>query len=367
VKWHSASKKWKSGSRDSWCGFDLPGLSALEERLSAEAGGSGLWDDPNRARSVMRQLDAVKADLSLWQGLQSRVRDALDLAAVIEDDDEDLAAELVTEADVLARELDIAEATLMFSGPYDAENAVLSIHAGAGGTESQDWAAMLYRMFTRWAERRGFDVQEVSLMPGEEAGIKSATIEVVGRRAYGWLRSERGVHRLVRISPFDSAARRHTSFALVEVSPIVDDDVDVVIDDKDLKVDVFRASGAGGQHVNKSSTAVRLTHLPTGLVVSCQNQRSQSQNRITALKILRGRLLELELERKEAAQARLKGEHVEAGWGNQIRSYVLQPYQMVKDHRTGFETSRTDAVLDGELDPLMDRWLRHAIDGQVQT
>ncbi len=360
------SKSSISALQDSWCDFDLPSLAAREALLAIDAGSPGLWDDPNRARAVMRQMDALRDDLNLWRGLEVRIREAVELARMLEDESEEqLEAELASEVDALTAELDMAESTLLFSGPYDGEDAVLSIHAGAGGTESQDWAAMLVRMYTRWAERRGFAVQEVSVTPGEEAGIKSTTIEISGRRVYGWLRSERGVHRLVRISPFDAAARRHTSFALIEVSPLIDDDVEVAIDDKDLKLDVFRASGAGGQHVNKSSTAVRLTHLPTGLVVNCQNERSQTQNRAMALKILRGRLLELELERKEASQARLKGEHVEAGWGNQIRSYVLQPYQMVKDHRTDYETSRTDAVLDGEIDPLMDNWLRHAIDERV--
>jgi peptide chain release factor 2 len=216
-------------------------------------------------------------------------------------------------------------------------------------------------MVLRWAERHGSTVEVVDTTPGEEAGIKSTTLEIHGRRAYGWLKSERGVHRLVRISPFDAAARRHTSFALVEVSPLLDDDLAVHVDEDEVRMDVFRASGAGGQHVNKSSTAVRLTHLPTGIVVTCQNERSQAQNRATALKILKGRLIELELEKREAEQARLKGEHVEAGWGNQIRSYVLQPYQMVKDHRSGLETGKTDAILDGDLDDLMIAALRHAI------
>jgi peptide chain release factor 2 len=277
------------------------------------------------------------------------------------EEDPDLAAELQSEAEQLGTEINQAETTLLFSGEYDGYDAVLSIHAGAGGTESQDWAEMLQRMFVRWAERRGFDVSIVSTTPGEEAGIKSTTMEVAGRRVYGWLRSERGVHRLVRISPFDASSRRHTSFALVEVSPLIDDDVAIEIDEKDIRMDVFRASGAGGQHVNKSSTAVRLTHVPTGLVASCQNERSQVQNRATAMKILRARLVELELEKREVEQARLKGEHVEAGWGNQIRSYVLQPYQMVKDHRTEVESGKTDAVLDGDLDGFMVAYLRHQI------
>jgi peptide chain release factor 2 len=310
----------------------------------------------------LRDQSALAEDITLWRGLERRIGDALDLAQLVDPEaDPELFAEVAAEADSLEAELAQAEATLLFSGPYDSRDAVLSIHAGAGGTESQDWAAMLARMFTRWAEARGFTVHEVSEMPGEEAGLKSVTVQISGRRAYGWLRSERGVHRLVRISPFDSSARRHTSFALVEVSPLLEDDVAVEVDEKDLRVDVFRASGAGGQHVNKSSTAVRLTHLPSGIVVSCQNERSQAQNRATALRILKGRLLEIELEKKEAEQARLKGQHVDAGWGNQIRSYVLHPYQMVKDHRTQAETGKAEAVLDGDLDAFMEAWLKHAI------
>ena len=254
----------------------------------------------------------------------------------------------------------------MLSGEYDSNDAVLAIHAGAGGTESQDWAEMLQRMYLRWADRAGMKTEVLDQMPGEEAGIKSTTISVAGRHAYGLLKSERGVHRLVRISPFDASARRHTSFALVEVSPILEDDVAVEIRDEDLRVDVFRSSGAGGQHVNKTSSAVRMVHEPSGIIVTCQNERSQAQNRATALKILRARLLELELERRETEQARLKGKHVEAGWGNQIRSYVLQPYQMVKDHRTDHEVGNPQAVLDGALDDFMDAYLRDQV-GEAAT
>jgi peptide chain release factor 2 len=310
----------------------------------------------------MRELNSVRDDVRQWRDLERRMLDARDLAALVEPGAEDpLEAELADEAARLGAELGRAETTLLFGGEYDRLDAVLSIHAGAGGTESQDWAEMLQRMFLRWADRHRFTAEIVSTTPGEEAGIKSTTIEITGRRAYGWLRSERGVHRLVRISPFDASSRRHTSFALVEVSPLIDDDIAVALDESDVRMDVFRASGAGGQHVNKSSTAVRLTHEPSGLVVSCQNERSQAQNRATAMKILRGRLLEIELERRETEQARLKGEHIEAGWGNQIRSYVLQPYQMVKDHRTNHESGKTDAVLDGDLDGFQIAYLRHQI------
>jgi peptide chain release factor 2 len=290
------------------------------------------------------------------------VADGAELVTMVDPAAEpELAAELGAELETLRRDVDRVELALLLGGPYDQHSAVLAIHAGAGGTESQDWAEMLLRMYLRWAEDHRVAAEVVDLTPGEEAGIKSVTVTMAGRSAYGLLRSERGVHRLVRISPFDASARRHTSFALVEVSPAIEDDVELTIDESDLRVDYYRASGAGGQHVNKTSSAVRITHLPTGIVVACQNERSQAQNRQTALKVLRSRLLELDLERREAEAARLKGQHVEAGWGNQIRSYVLHPYQMVKDHRTGYETGKTQAVLDGDLDALMDAYLRHQI------
>jgi peptide chain release factor 2 len=243
---------------------------------------------------------------------------------------------------------------LMFSGPYDESGAIVSISAGAGGTEATDWAEMLLRMYLRWAERHRFATEVVDQVEGEEAGLKSVTIEVEGRNAYGFLRAERGVHRLVRISPYDSQKRRHTTFALVEVMPEVEDDVEIgEISDDDLRIDTYRSQGAGGQHVNKTDSAVRITHLPTGIVAQSQNERSQHQNRELAMRILKARLLERRIAEREAEMAAIRGEHVEAGWGNQIRSYVLHPYQMVKDHRTNHETSDTTGVLDGDLDPLM--------------
>jgi len=315
----------------------------------------------------MRRLSQLRAELARWADLVRRIEDAVELAGLVEPEtDEAMAAELSREVLALQREVEAAERVLMLSGEFDANDAVLSIHAGAGGTESQDWAEMLQRMYLRWGDRSGMRTEIVDLTPGEEAGIKSTTITVSGPNAYGLLRSERGVHRLVRISPFDASARRHTSFALVEVSPVLDDPVVVNLREEDVRVDVFRASGAGGQHVNKTSSAVRMVHEPSGIVVTCQNERSQSQNRETAMKILAARLLELELERREAEQARLKGKHVEAGWGNQIRSYVLQPYQMVKDHRTGHEVGNPQTVLDGDLDALMDAYLRLQVGEAVE-
>ncbi len=265
-----------------------------------------------------------------------------------------MAAELDTDFEGLAAEFDRRRMTLLFSGPYDERSAIISISAGAGGTEATDWAEMLVRMYLRWSERHRFGTEILDRLEGEEAGVKSATIAVQGRQAYGHLRAERGVHRLVRISPYDSQKRRHTTFALVEVLPEVEDDVEVgEIPEDELRIDTFRAQGAGGQHVNKTDSAVRITHLPTGIVAQSQNERSQHQNREVAMKVLRARLLERRLEEREREMAAIRGEHVEAGWGNQIRSYVLHPYQMVKDHRTSHETSATGAVLDGDLDALM--------------
>jgi len=303
---------------------------------------------------VMRRLADLRQQAETWRGLETRVRDLaglLELAAT--EGDEGLAADIAADVQALAADLDERELSLALSGEYDRRDAILAIHAGAGGTDSQDWAEMLLRMYLRWADSRGYQTRVLDVMPGEEAGIKSATVEVAGPDAYGYLRSERGVHRLVRLSPFDQAHARHTSFALVEVMPEAAEAAEVTIDPDDLRIDVFRASGHGGQNVQKNATAVRITHIPTGIVASCQNERSQYRNKELALKVVQARLLERELERQVEEKARLKGEHVSAAWGNQIRSYVLHPYKMVKDHRTGFETSDAEGVLDGELDELV--------------
>jgi peptide chain release factor 2 len=271
--------------------------------------------------------------------------------------DADIAADLETEAQQLAATVNQLTFRAKMGGKYDDEWAYLAIHAGAGGTDAQDWAGMLLRMYSRWAERRGFRVEVVSEMPGDEAGIKSATLSIQGDYVYGYAKSERGVHRLVRLSPFDSAHRRHTSFTLVEVWPDVQEDVDIQIDDKDLQIDTYRSSGAGGQNVQKNETAIRITHVPTGIVVTCQNERSQTQNKERAMQVLKMRLLDLERRKQEEEFAELKGEHVSAEWGNQIRSYVLHPYQLVKDLRTEYETGNTQAVLDGDLDAFMEAYL----------
>ncbi len=304
---------------------------------------------------MLREADGLRDELTVWNGLLARAADLVELAELAQDAaDAELVAGVDQEHAALLAAYEQERTALMFSGAYDGSDAIVSISAGAGGTEATDWAEMLLRMFLRWAERHRFGVEIMDRLEGEEAGIKSATVEVRGRRAYGFLRAERGVHRLVRISPYDSQKRRHTTFALVEVLPEVDD-VDEVgeIPDDDLRVDTYRSSGAGGQHVNKTDSAVRLTHLPTGIVVQSQNERSQHQNRELAMKVLKARLLERKIAEREAEIATLRGEHVEAGWGNQIRSYVLHPYQMVKDHRTGVETSDTTGVLDGDLDRFM--------------
>jgi peptide chain release factor 2 len=308
----------------------------------------------------MRQLAEQRRVVQRWRELEKKTADIAELIALSEEDTS-LRAEIQSELDELAYYLDELEFQLAFSSQYDSRNAILAIHAGAGGTESQDWAEMLMRMYLRWAERRGYKTEVLDASPGDEAGVKSTVIAVNGDYAAGYLKSEHGVHRLVRLSPFDADHARHTSFALVEVMPEAEADVDLNIAPDDLKVDTFRSSGPGGQHMQKTSSAVRVTHLPTGVTVTCQSERSQFMNKEIALKILRARLLELELTRREEEKARLKGERIEAGWGNQIRSYVLHPYKMVKDHRTGYETSNTDAVLDGELDGFITAYLRSSM------
>ncbi len=297
--------------------------------------------------------------MDAWNTLLRKTDDLLELLDLAEEEQDEETLNLIAEElSELENELDKREFQLALSGPHDKGDAVLSIHAGAGGTEAQDWAEMLLRMYTRWAERKGYDVEITDMTPGEEAGIKSVTMTVRGPYAYGHLKAERGVHRLVRISPFDASARRHTSFALVEVVPLIEDEIEVEINPNDLRIDVYKSAGAGGQHVQKNATAVRIVHIPTGIVVQCQNERSQHQNKEMAMRILKARLYALELEKREQELARLKGKHVEAGWGNQIRSYVLQPYQMVKDLRTGYETGNVQAVLDGDIDPFIEAYLK---------
>jgi peptide chain release factor 2 len=308
----------------------------------------------------MRELAEKSRVVQRWRELESKLADLSELSEISEEDDM-LRADVEKEVDELAAYLDELEFELSFTSEYDARNAIMAIHAGAGGTESQDWAEMLMRMYLRWAERRGYQTEVLDMSPGDEAGVKSAIIAVNGKYAAGYLKSEHGVHRLVRLSPFDADHARHTSFALVEVMPEAEGDIDLQIAPDDIKVETFRSSGPGGQHMQKTSSAVRITHLPTGTVVSCQSERSQYMNKDIAMKILRARLLEMELEKREAERAKLKGRRIEAGWGNQIRSYVLHPYKMIKDHRTGFETGNPEAVLDGDLDGFITAYLRSSM------
>jgi peptide chain release factor 2 len=307
----------------------------------------------------MRRLSEQKRMVERWRGIDKKGSDTAELMTLAAEANEaSLREEIQSDVSELAAELGKHELELAFSGEYDSRNALLGIHAGAGGTESQDWADMLMRMYLRWAERSGYKAEVLDITHGEEVGVKSATIGISGEYAYGYLKSEHGVHRLVRLSPFDSDHARHTSFVLIEVMPEADTDIDLVISPEDIRIDVFRSSGPGGQHMQKTSSAVRITHLPSGLVVTCQSERSQHQNKDIAMRILRSRLLERELERQAEEKAKLKGKRIEAGWGNQIRSYVLHPYRMVKDHRTAYETGNTEAVLDGELDDFITAYLR---------
>lgn len=326
--------------------------------MEREAGDPSFWDDPHKAQVTMRELNQLQQQVGQWERLRGRLDDALELADM---GDDELAEEISAETDALTEEIDKLEFQTLFSGKYDDRDCVLAIHAGAGGTESQDWAAMLRRMMLRFCEQHGFKVDMLDETPGDEVGLKSTTFSVKGEFAYGWLRSEKGTHRLVRISPFDSSARRHTSFAKMEVWPDVAEEIEVEVDDKDLKIDRFKASGAGGQHVQKNETAIRITHLPTGIVVSCQNQRSLTQNMEQAMKILKIQLYEIEVAKQEEALAALKGDNIDAGWGSQIRSYVLHPYKMVKDHRTNHEVGNPTRVLDGKLDDFVESYLRYAL------
>ena len=303
----------------------------------------------------MKNLAALEDEIKGWNLLKQRLKDALELAEL---GDDDLKNELSKEVASLQEEIERREFNAMLSGEYDEGDALLAIHAGAGGNDAQDWAEMVQRMYLRWAEKRGFETDILDFTPGEEAGIKSTTISIQGPYAYGYLRSEKGVHRLVRISPFDSSNRRHTSFILVEVLPQVEDESSISINPSDLRIDTFRSAGAGGQSVQKNDTAVRITHLPTGIVASCQNERSQTQNREMALKVLMGRLLDLKQREQKEKIEELRGEYQKAEWGSQIRSYVLHPYHLVKDHRTEFEVGGTEGVLNGNLDPFIESYLR---------
>jgi len=339
--------------------FDLPDkarrLTALENQQSLP----GFWTDAEAARTSVQQIKLLRNWLIPYDTLHGRLNSALEMAELLDAEPDDaMLADIAKEADELDTAAGAFELQAMLQGPEDSRDALLTIHPGAGGTESQDWAEMLMRMYVRWAERHGFQVTVLDLLPGEEAGIKSVSIEIKGEYAYGYLKAEKGVHRLVRISPYDSQSRRHTSFASVFVYPDIDDTIEVDIRDEDIKMDVFRASGAGGQHVNKTSSAVRLTHVPTNTVVSCQQERSQTKNRATAMKMLRAAIYQKKLEEQEAARAVVEATKTDNSWGNQIRSYVFQPYTMVNDHRTEVKIGDVQRVMDGDLDTFIQAYLK---------
>ncbi len=339
--------------------FNLAELAEEKEKLEADMARPDFWNDVENANKVNQRMKSISGKLEKYRKLTARAEDLevlMDMAD--EAEDESLLPEIEEEYDSLEAAVQALKLETLLKGPYDACDAILSLHAGAGGTEAQDWVSILYRMYTRYCERRGYEVRELDLLDGDEAGIKSVTFEVAGDNAYGYLKAEKGVHRLVRISPFDSAGRRHTSFASLDVTPIFDDESnDVKIDPDDLRVDTYRSGGAGGQNVNKVSSAIRITHIPTGIVVQCQNERSQLQNKEMAMRILRGKLVELAERERMDQMAEIKGEMKKIEWGSQIRSYVFQPYTLVKDHRTGVEDGNIQAVMDGDIEPFIDAFL----------
>lgn len=356
---HKAFEEAKETLKDLSESLDLEGrkkrIAEIDDIISAP----DFWNDPEAGQTIMQEKKRLESKVDHYNRLAGKMDDLevmIELAK--EESDADLEQDIVATLEEIGTELDAFELETILNGEYDDNNAILSIHPGAGGTESQDWAEMLYRMYVRWAERHGYKVDVLDYLDGDEAGIKSVTLQISGENAYGYLKSEKGVHRMVRISPFDASGRRHTSFSAVEVMPEVENDTTIEIDDKDLKVDTYRSSGAGGQHVNKTESAVRITHIPTGIVVQCQNERSQIQNRATAMKMLTSRLVEEKIKQQEAEIARLQGEQQEIGWGSQIRSYVFHPYTLVKDHRTNYEKGNVGAVMDGEIDEFINAWLK---------
>ncbi|WP_096463613.1 peptide chain release factor 2 [Aneurinibacillus soli] len=342
--------------------LDLPGkqkqIAALEEKMAFP----NFWDDNDAAQKVIGEVNVLKDAVTSIEGMEAEYEDIqvmMDLVA--EEDDESLIPDIVESVQSLQTRLTDYELQLLLNQPYDKRNAILELHPGAGGTESQDWAEMLLRMYTRWADKQGYKVETLDYLPGDEAGVKSVTLSIKGHNAYGYLKAEKGVHRLVRISPFDSSGRRHTSFVSCDVMPEIDDDITIEVRPDEIKVDTYRASGAGGQHINTTDSAVRITHVPTGVVVTCQNERSQIKNRERAMKMLRSKLYEREIARQEEEAAQLRGEQKEIGWGSQIRSYVFHPYSMVKDHRTSKESGNVQAVMDGDITPFIDAYLRQQL------
>ncbi|WP_460326370.1 peptide chain release factor 2 [Paenibacillus sp. YSY-4.3] len=339
-------------------------IANYEDKMAAP----DFWDDNDSAQGIIAEMNAIKSSVDQYEALQQEYDDTALMAELAEEEgDEELAADIGGSVEVLLKKLEDFELQLLLSSPYDKMNAILELHPGAGGTESQDWGQMLLRMYTRWAEKHGFKVETLDYLPGDEAGIKSVTLLIKGYNAYGYLKAEKGVHRLVRISPFDSSGRRHTSFVSCDVVPEITEDANIEIRSEDLKIDTYRASGAGGQHINTTDSAVRITHLPTGIVVTCQNERSQIKNRERAMTMLRSKLVERKLEEQQKELDEIRGEQSDIAWGSQIRSYVFHPYSMVKDHRTSVESGNVGAVMDGELDPFIDGYLRSQIKSESKN
>ncbi|MDQ0202400.1 peptide chain release factor 2 [Pectinatus haikarae] len=346
--------------------FDVAHKKEKIAELEYKMGEPAFWDDTEKAQAVSTELNTLKDGVERYQSMLNKYDDMQVLWEMgMEDKDESVCSDVEQEINEIKDQIEKLELEILLSGKYDANNAILTLHAGAGGTEAQDWTQMLLRMYGRWAEKNKFGVETVDLLPGDEAGVKSVTLMIKGHNAYGYLKAEKGVHRLVRISPFDANARRHTSFSACDVMPEIDDNVELDINMADVRVDTYRASGAGGQHINKTDSAVRMTHIPTGVVAQCQNQRSQLQNREQCLKLLRARLFELEIQKKEAELAKLEGDQQKIEWGSQIRSYVFHPYNLVKDHRTNVETSDTQGVMDGGINLFIENYLRAKANKQL--
>ncbi len=339
--------------------FDIPKLKEEIQRLEKETTKPNFWENTENSKRIFSKLKQIKSKYSQFCKIQEDLKNLIDLSNLLKTEfDEEIAKDVIKNTKTIEKEIEKLELNTLLTGKYDANNAIISIHPGAGGTESQDWAEMLYRMYTRWATKNNYEVKELDYLEGEEAGIKSVTFEVIGENAYGFLKGEKGIHRLVRISPFDSGGRRHTSFASVEVMPEITEDIEIEINPDDLRIDTYRASGAGGQHINKTSSAVRITHIPTNIVVACQSERSQLQNRETAMKMLKSKLLDLkEKEQKEKIE-NIKGEQKDIAWGSQIRSYVFCPYTLVKDNRTNYEVGNVQNVMDGEIDGFIESYLK---------
>jgi peptide chain release factor 2 len=353
-------------SRKLWCVFDLASKTEQIQKLEEESMASDFWSDNRRAQTQMQQLGALREEVTTWESVAAQINDLLGLAQLLEEEpDEEMQDEVAQSLSPIEEQVEKLQFALMLNGEHDARDAIISIHAGSGGVDAQDWAEMLLRMYLRWAEHHKFRTEIYDYSEGEEAGVKSVTVEISGRYAYGYMRSEIGTHRLIRLSPFDAAHRRHTSFAKVEALPDIESSIEITIRPEDIETDTYRSTGAGGQHVNKTDSAVRIRHLPTGIVVTCQNERSQLQNREVAMKLLRARLYEREQKRQEEETARLKGENVQADFGTQIRTVTVHPYNIVKDHRTNFEMSDTDGYLAGEVDPFIQAYLQEKAGGVV--